>query len=241
MKKNLAVCICFFVLTASVFGQTIDKARYKAIDPFDYKLEEDKAPRGTEAKYKSVVEFVSEIKENNTVFYDFISLDKYTPLRLFPNPNSKLKPPSPSQTVTVYFTMNKRGQAIVMLDEFEDNRNKDEKGIGVEKTAILQSTPGIDKRTYKEITTDDYRDDALFTQEGEDNRKFFTNLQFVSQEGILYKFSSPQKAGETPVFLFMKARRRYPVFTVGQKMVVYFTATKEAKDYLRIDDIVLMR
>jgi len=241
MKKNLVVCVFLFVLTVSVFGQNIDKTRYTAIDPFDYKVEEDYAVTGTRDKrYKSVVEFIAEIKENNTISYEFLSLDKRTPLVLFPNPNSKLTPPSPGQAVTVYYTMNKRGNtATSVLDAYEDNRAKDEKGLGVEKKPITPSN--IRKSEYNEISTDDYKDNAFFTQADEDDRKFKSTLQFVSQEGIIFKFSSIEKPGETPAFLFMKVGRRYPAFTAGQRMVVYFTASKDYKDFLRLDDIELMR
>jgi hypothetical protein len=238
MKKNHIVCICLFLITVPVFGQAVNKAEYKAIDPFDYKLDEDKVRRGNIRHFKSVVEFVSEAKQDNTVFYEFISLDKRTPLRLIPNPDSNLKPPSPGQTVTVYYTVRKlTNEDNRVLDLFEDNRNKDERGLGVEKSSTLQSSPGVDKRAYKEITPDDYSDDAFFTQEGDDDRKFRADLQFVSQEGILFQFSRPENAGVKPAFLFMKVRRRYPVFTAGQKMTVYFTASKEYKDFLRLDDI----
>jgi len=242
MRKNLVVYVCLFILTVPVFGQTIDKAQYVAKDPFDYKLEEDSARNGTmNKKYKSVVDFVSEKKENNTIFYEFLSLDKLTPLTLFPNPDSKLIPPSPGQTVTVYYTMSKRGNAAtIILDAFEDNKNKDEKGVGVEKSPVPSSSPNVRKSDYEEITPDDYKDDALFTQEGDDDRKFYAVLQFVSQEGIIFKFSSPENAGEKPAFLSMKVRRRYPVLTAGQKIRVYFTAIKEYKDFLRLDDIVVM-
>jgi len=241
MRKNLVVYVCLFILAVPVFGQAIDKAQYKAIDPFDYKLEEDKPTRTRIINsYKSVVEFISERKENNTVFYEFISLDKRTPLRLIPNPDSNLKPPSPGQTVTIYYTMNKLRTVNVVLDAFEDNRNKDERGLGVEKSPIPSTSSNIRKSDYELITPDDYSDDAFFTQEGDDDRKFYATLQFVAQEGILFQFSNPGNAGEKPALLFMKVRRRYPAFTAGQKMIVYFTATKEAKDYLRLDDIVVM-
>ncbi|MDR2922644.1 MAG: hypothetical protein LBU85_04795 [Treponema sp.] len=238
MKKTLVVSVCFFVLTVSIFGQAIDKAQYKAIDPFDYKLDEDKARRGTERKFKSVVEFVSENKSGNTIFYLFSSLDKHTLLPLDPRPG--IKPPSPGQTVTVYYTVNKRAtEDLRTLDAFEDNKNKDEKAIGVEKTAILPSS-GIRKSDYETITADDYRDDALFTQEGDEDRKYKSTLQFVSQNGILFKFSSPENPAEEPAFLSMKVKRRYSQYTTGQKMVVYFTASKDYKDFLILDDIELM-
>jgi len=238
MKKTLFVSVCFFVLTISVFCQTVDKAQYKAIDPFDYKLDEDKVRRGTERKFKSVVEFVSENKSGNTTFYLFSSLDKRTLLPL--EPKAGLKPPAVGQTVNVYYTVNKRGnEDLRYLDAFEENKNKDEKEIGVEKSKILPSS--IKKAEYEEITTDDYRDDALFTQEGDDDRKFKSTLQFISQEGIIYKFSSPQNALEEPAFLTMKVKRRYPDFTAGQKMTVYFTASKDYKDFLILDDIEIMK
>jgi len=236
MKRNLVVCVCLFILTVPVFAQNIDKAQYKAIDPFDYQIEEDTVPRGTEGKYKSVVEFVSEIKEKTNVFYKFISLDKLTPLIL--STSAALKAPSPGQTVTVYYTMNKRGRVSVVLDAFEDNKNKNEKELGVEKKTY--PSPNIKKSDYRPVTPDEYKDDAFFTQQGDDDRKFYAPLQFVFQEGILYTFSSPDNASEKPILLKMKVNRRYPVFKAGQKMTIYFTASKQVNDHKKIDDIVLM-
>jgi hypothetical protein len=37
----------------------------------------------------------------------------------------------------------------------------------------------------------------------------------------------------------MKVQRRFPELTVGQEMTVYFTATKEFKDFLIMDDVEL--
>jgi len=241
MKKNLVVCVCLLIVTVPVFGQAIDKAQYKAIDPFDYKLDEERAKRGEIRKFKSVVDFVSEIKEKNTVTYEFISLDKRTLLTLEPMPG--MKPPSPGQTVTVYYTVRKRTEDQRDLDLFEENRNKDEKGLGVEKSAILPfpALPDRERQSYKEIRTDDYKDDALFTQEGDDDRRFKSTLQFLSQTGILFKFKNLENATEEMAFLPMKVKRRYPAFTPGQKMIVYFTASKLYKDFLILDDIELMR
>jgi hypothetical protein len=241
MRKNLIVYVCLFLITVPIFGQAINKAEYKAIDPFDYKQDEDRVRRGNIRQFKSVVEFVSEQKGDITTFYEFISLDKRTPLRLIPNPDSNLKPPSPGQTVTVYYTVRKlSNEDNRVLDMFEDNRNKDEKGLGVEKSPIPSTSPNVRKSDYEKISTDEYTDNAFFTQEGDDERKFFAILQFVAQEGILFQFSNPENSGEKTAFLFMKVKRRYPVFTAGQKMTVYFTASKEYKDFLRLDDIVVM-
>ena len=240
MKKNLVVCVCLFVLTVPVFGQAIDKAQYKAIDPFDYKLDEDKARRGTERKFKSVVEFVSEIKSGSTTSYLFSSLDKGTLLPMEPKPG--MKPPAKGQAVTVYYTVRKTPKEDQRsLDAFEDNRNKDEKEIGVEKSPILPSTPNIRKTEYEEISANDYRSDALYTMEDDEPRKFWAILQFMSQEGILFKFSRPDSTTEEPAFLPMKLKRRYPQFTAGQKMKVYFTAVKEFKDFVYLDDIELVK
>ena len=239
MKKALVASVCFFILTVSVFSQTVDKAQYKAIDPFDYKLDEDRARRGAVRKFKSVVEFVSESRSGNTTFYLFTSLDKNVSLTLDPKPG--MKPPSPGQTVTVYYTATKRGTEDTReLDLFEENRNGDEKAIGVERSPVLASS-NIRKSDYEVIDANDYRDDALFTQEGDEDRKYQSNLQFVSQNGILFKFSSPDNPAEEPAFLSMKVRRRYPPFTTGQKMNVFFTASKEYKDFLILDDIELIK
>jgi len=250
MRKNLVIIyVSLFIITVPVFGQAINKAEYKAIDPFDYKLEEDKPVTGRVInKYKSVVEFVSEKKDNSTNFYVFISLDRrpHTTLRLSPNPDSNLKPPSPGQTVTIYYTMNKYRTVSVVLDAYEDNRNKDEKGIGVEKSRILPVPSTFKRSDYKLITPDDYKDDAFFTQEDDDDdddyRKYYVILQFESQDGIFITFLTPDNTGDKPAFLKKKwhLERRYPYFNPGQKMTVYFRAKKEANDHLFIDDIVVM-
>ena len=237
MKKNLVVCVCLFIFIVPVFGQNVDKARYAAIDPFDYKLAENNAIMGERKQYRSVVEFISEIRDNNTAKYKFISLDKRTPLVLAPN--RSLKPPAPGQIVTIYYTMNMRGSANITLDAYEENANKDE--TGVVKSSIPPPLSNREKNEYKEISTDDYKDDAVFTQQGEDDRKFKTILQFEAQEGIIYKFSRPDFTATNLADIPMKVRRRFPPFTPGQRMVVYFTATKEDKDYLILDDIELMR
>jgi hypothetical protein len=241
MRKNLVVCVCLFLLTVPIFGQNIDKTQYKAIDPFDYKLDEDKARRGTERKFKSVVEFVSEVKEaGRTPQYLFSSLDKITMLRL--EPRQGMTPPSPGQAVTVYYTVRKTPtEDQRALDAFEDNRSKDEKALGVEKTPILPSTPNLNKRSYEEIKADEYRSDALYTTEDDEPRKFKVRLRFMSQDGILFKFSRPESNAEEPAFLPMKLKRRYPQFTAGQVMDVYFTAVKEFKDFVILDDIELVR
>jgi len=188
-----------------------------------------------------VVEFVSELKEaGKTPKYLFYSLDKHILLPLEPKPG--MKPPSPGQTVTVYYTVRKGPtEDMRTLDEFEDNRSKDEKALGVEKSAILPSTPNIKKSEYEEISVNDYRSDALYTLEDDDPRKFKATLRFMSQDGILFKFSRPESNVEEVAFLPMKLRRRYPQFTAGQRMVVYFTAVKEFKDFVILDDIEIVR
>jgi len=243
MKKNIVVCVCLFILTIPVFGQAIDKAKYTAIDPFDYRLDEDKVRMGAVRKYKSVVEFISVVNQvGNPSYYLFSSLDKHTLLPL--PPRSGMKPPSPGQTVTIYYTVSKgrTGEDVRVLDAYEDNRNKDEKGLGVVKSAILPSTPNLKKSDYETITADDYRDDAFFTQEGDDDRKFKSNLLFMSQDGILFKFARPGNPAEELATISMRVKRRFPPLTPGQRMTVYFTATKEdRKDNLVLDDIEVVK
>jgi len=245
MRKNLVLYVCLFILFVPVFGQDIVKTEYKAIDPFDYKLEEDKpVTRRVINKYKSVVEFVSEKKSDSTVFYEFVSLDKRPPttLRLIPNPDSQLKPPAPGQTVTIYYTMNKLRTVSVVLDAYEDNRNKDEKGIGVVKSSINPAPSTFRKSDYIQITPDKYKDDEQDYQDDENERKYYVILQFESQDGIFLTFLTPENTDEKPAFLKKKwhVGRRYPYFNPGQKMTVYFTAKKETNDHLYIDDIVVM-
>jgi len=246
VKKSLVVCLLILTaLNVPIFGQAIDKTEYKAIDPFDYKLEEDKTVRSRLiAKYKSVVEFVSEKKDDVTTFYEFISLDKLTTLILRPNPDSKLTPPSPGQTVTIYYTMNKFRTVSVVLDAYEDNRSKDEKGIGVEKSRIVPAPSSFKKSDYKLITPDKYKDEEQDYQDDDDDsdRKYFVILQFESQDGIFITFLNPENSNEKPAFLKKKwhVSRRYPAFKAGQKMTIYFRAKKEINDHLFIDDIVVM-
>jgi hypothetical protein len=234
IKPFLGIVICFFILTVKVYGQVVDRTQYRAIDPFDYLLDEDKARRGSTRRFKSVVQFVSENRTGNNAFYLFSSLDKNVTLPLA----GPMPPPSVGQQVTVYYTVIKRDRDTRVLDEI-DYTNNTEQGIGVVKSEIPRSS-GINKSRYTEISSSDYRDDALFTLEGDDDRFFKARLVFVSQDGILYKFSDPESYEKgIPPAIPMKVQRRFPVFTAGQEMTVYFTATKEFKDFLIIDDVEL--
>jgi hypothetical protein len=235
MKKPLlGIIVCFLFLTVNVYSQVVDKSQYRAIDPFDYLLDEDKARRGATRRFKSVVQFVSENRTGNSTFYLFSSLDNNVMLPLA----GPMPPPSVGQQVAVYYTVVKRDRDTRVLDEI-DYTNNTERGIGVVKSEIPRLS-GIDKSKYIEISSSDYRDDALFTLEGDDDRYFKARLIFVSQDGILFKFSDPESYEKgIPPAIPMKVQRRFPVFTEGQEMTVYFTATKEFKDFLIMDDVEL--
>ena len=227
MKKPfLGLAVWFFLLAGFVYGQTVDKAQYKAIDPFDYKLDEEKAARGAVRKFKSVVQFVS---QNGTVF-SFSSLDQFTKLNV--TANRHMDPPSAAQRVTIYFTATKGIIDALILDEI-DTGNSTEAGIGLTKSTIPASS-GIRKSDYKEIDPVDYWMDAEFAQRGE-VRKYKSTVLFSSQNGISYSFVNT--GDEKADLLTMKAGRRFALMTANQKVTIYYTATKGIVDSLFLDDI----
>ena len=114
MKKQLYGALLYFlIITVPAFGQAVDKSQYKAIDPFDYKLNEAKAAKGRVEKFKSVVRFVS---QNGAVF-SFASLDQRTALEL--KSNKHINPPAADQKVTIYYTAAKGIVDSLALDDVE--------------------------------------------------------------------------------------------------------------------------
>ena len=218
------MAVCLFLITVSVFGQTIDRSKYTAIDPFDYKLDEEKAARGAVRTFKSVVQFVS---QNGTVF-TFSSLDQGTMLDL--RLSRHLPPPSTSQRVTVYYTATKGIIDTLALDEIDFN-NTTEEGIGLKKSAV-QSSSGIRKSDFREIDPFDYKIDAENSQRG-DVRRYKSTVLFSSQNGISYTFVSTD--GGT--MLSLKVGQRLAPMKPDQKVTIYYTATKGIVDSLILNDI----
>jgi len=250
MWKNLIVFVSFFIFSVPVFSQAINKTQYTAIDPFDYKLYEytnrfgENITRrvGVAQKFQSVVQYVSQNKSK----YVFSSLDNHTTLELEPAPG--INSPSPGQTVTVYYTVKRLNRNDVederILDAWEDNRNKDEKGIGVEKSRILPPPKEFKRDDYNEVSFAEYLIEAQDIQDEDGvagSRKYvLTELLLLSQDGIIFKFSTPDDPKLASFFGKVTRRYDYEKFKVGQKMKVYFLATKNVLDYKRLDDIVVM-
>ncbi|MDR0290997.1 MAG: hypothetical protein LBI06_08695 [Treponema sp.] len=214
---------CFFVFSFPVFGQSIDRSQYRAIDPFDYKLDEKDAARGAVRKFKSVVQFVS---QSGSVF-TFQSLDRGTTLNL--TVTRFFTPPLSGQRVTIYFTATKRIIDALILDDI-DYGYATEEGIGLVKS--VPTPPGINRASYKEIDPFDYRSEAELASRG-DVRRYKSSVMFSDQNGITYYFLSDGEG----TMLSMKANQRFPPLSADQRVTVYYTATKGVVDSLTLDDI----
>ena len=230
MKKPfVGFTVWFFVCIVSVFSQVIDKTQYKAIDPFDYKLDEEKAARGAVRQFKSVVRFTS---QSGTDFL-FSSLDHGTSLQF----NANIQVPSAGQTITIYYTAIKGGIAdTLVLDEI-DTSNTTEAGIGVVKSAIPASS-GIRKSDYIEIDPLGFNMEEADVEQGEE-RKYKTTVLFSAQSGTLFFFKghNDEDEGSEWVDFTLKVGRRFPPLVPDQKVTIYYTARKEARYLLSLDDI----
>jgi sporulation protein YlmC with PRC-barrel domain len=228
MKKTLTgLFILSFILTFPVFGQAVEWNQYKAIDPFDYKIDELKAAQGQERKFKSVVQFES---RSGQVML-FYSIDYHTSLNLIIKKD--IKQPALNQKVTIYYTALKKVKDELILDDI-DYDNTTEEGIGLVKSRVSPSTD-IDRSSYKEIDLFDYKNEAETARQGE-ARKYKSPALFSSQSGTNYAFVSSTDEGKTLVIL--KTNKRYPSLNENQGVVIYYTAVKGIVDSLTLDDIV---
>ena len=231
MKKPFAwFALCFFV-TASVFGQAVNRAQYTAIDPFDYKLDEDSAASGAVRRFRSVVRFVSRSGEDII----FSSLDQNTSLDL--KVTRQMSFPSAGQIVTIYYTATKRGADTLVLDEI-DTSNTTEAGIGLVKSSIPASS-GIRRSDYQEVELPAYHDGAASAAVGE-VRKYRSAVRFSSQNGLQFTFdgraSEDSESGGSPISF--RVRRRFPALAPGREVIIYYTATSSGiRDLLTLDDI----
>ena len=231
-KRFLVFAVCFFVFSASVFAQGIDRSQYRSIDPFDYRLNEFDAARGAVRRFRSVVRFLSESSVGRNRIFSFVSLDNNTTLEI--NGSAQISAPSPGQVLTIYFTATKRVNDTRVLDEM-DLANTTESGIDLVRSTV--TTPSsINRAEHREIDPFDYINNLLFIEEGE-VRKYRSALQFSSQEGIMFFFSSTDPMQTTR--LRMRATRRFPVLTEGQRVSVYYTAERGFLDILTLDYIEL--
>jgi len=229
MRKFLWGFFLFFVVfSLSLCSQKeIDRSQYTAIDPFDYKLNEKKAEDGSVRKFKSVVQFWFK----NDKGFTFYSLDRATTLDLAVT-NKRITTPEPDQIATIYYTATKKRLDTLVLDEI-DYSSTAEEGIGVVKSDHVP--PGIDRTSYTEIEPFDYKIDAANAMQG-DKRQYKSTMLFSAQNGITFYFVS-EETDEEGTLLTLRASQRFPLLTMGQKVTVYYTATKGIVDSLSLDDI----
>jgi hypothetical protein len=222
MKKQFLGLLVYFIIAFSLFGQSIDKAKYKAIDPFDYKLEEDQAPKGAVRMYKSVVQFAS---ENGTVL-SFYSLDKNTLLAL--KVNKHFEPMTANLKVAIYYTATKGIIDTLVLDDIDYTATSEE-AIGLKKSPVAPSN--INRSSYREIDPFDYKMEAENAERGS-VRKYKATVLFSAQSGITHSFTSLDSA----TLLSLKVNRRLNPMKENQKITIYYTATKGIIDALILDD-----
>jgi len=229
MKKlSWGFLICFVAFSVTVCGQKkIDRSQYTAIDPFDYKLNERKAEEGAVRKFKAVVQYWFK----NDKGFTFYSLDRGTTLDVAVT-NQRIVPPSTDQIATIYFTATKKRLDTLVLDEI-DYSNTAEEGIDLVKSTFV--SPEIDRNSYREIEPFDYKMEAENAEQG-DKRKYKSTALFSAQNGITFYFVSDD-SDEEGTLLTMRTDRRLPPLTMGQKVTIYYTATKGVVDLLALDDI----
>lgn len=116
MKKAVFVLEIFFVGCLSLFAQNIDRSKYQAIDPFDYKLSIKQVNNGAVHQYKSTVLFS---RQSGTSYY-FKSLNGDTSLSM--EVAKRFNPMKDGQKVTLYYTATKNPIMdidSVILDDIE--------------------------------------------------------------------------------------------------------------------------
>ena len=231
MKKLfITLTILYLFLPFPALIHAIDRTQYRAIDPFDYRLDEDRAARGAIRKFASVVRFESAHNSRNTTIFNFTSLDGRTSLDA--RVTGRMNQPESGQIVTIYYTGTKRVADTRILDDI-DLTNTSESGIGVVQSPVAAQTD-FNRALYEEIDPFDYKMDVVFIGEGE-IRKYWSTMQFSSQDGTVYFFASLDPEQSTR--LRMRAARRFPPMTEGQRVTVYFTAEMGFLDALTIDYI----
>jgi len=229
MKKlSWGFLMCFVALLVLACSQKeVDKSQYTAIDPFEYKLNERKAEEGAVRKFKSVVQYWFQ-NDKGVTFY---SLDHATTLDLATT-GRKFGPFETNQIVTIYYTATKNRLDTLVLDEVDYDITTEEE-LGLVKSTPLP--PEIDRASYIEIEPFDYKMEATNAEQG-DTRKYKSTMLFSAQSGITFHFVS-EETDEEGTLLTLRADRRFPPLDMGQKVTIYYTATKGIVDSLSLDDI----
>ena len=224
MKKYSFIFFSFLIFLCPVFGQSIDKAQYKSIDPFDYKLEAENARNGSIRKYVSLVQFWTQIG----IYLSFYSLDEGTLLTL--KVTKRFNPMQFKQKVAIYFTATKNYTDELILDDIDPSITTEE-GIGLVKS-LPDSSRTINRSQYTEIDPFDYKLEAENAENGS-TRKYKSIVLFWTQIGTFYFFNSLDEG----TMLTLNVTERLNPMRFKQKVTIYFTTTKNYADELFLDDI----
>jgi hypothetical protein len=135
------------------------------------------------------------------------------------------------QKVTIYYTATKNYADKLILDDIDyDNTTAD---VGsTQNNNETGPAVSVDKTKYVAIDPFDYELQSKQMANGS-IRKYKSIVTFLTQSGTTYMFKSLD--GGTS--LWVEATRRYNPMTYGQKVTIYYTATKNYADKLVLDDI----
>jgi hypothetical protein len=90
----------------------------------------------------------------------------------------------------------------------------------------------IDRSKYTAIDPFDYELQSKQVANG-NVRKYKSTVTFITQSGTTFMFNSLDDGTS----LWLEATRRYNQMSYGQKVTIYYTATKNYSDKLVLDDI----
>jgi hypothetical protein len=225
MKKAVFVLMVFVCGCLSSFAQNIDRSKYLAIDPFDFKLTVKQVKNGAVRQYKSTVQFSM---QSGTDYY-FRSLDGGTTLSM--EVAKRFNPMKAGQKVTIYYTATKNAYMdvdSVILDDIDYENTTEVKPNSVNNTSV----PQVDRSKYLAIDPFDFKLTVKQVKNGA-VRQYKSIVQFSMQSGTDYYFRSLD-GGTT---LSMEVTKRFNPMKVGQKVTIYYTVTKNA--YMDVDSVIL--
>jgi len=225
MKISIIGFLVLIVTGGLVFSQSINRAQYIDIDPFDYELQSKQAAEGSVRKYKSTVIFSAQAGTT----YFFSSLDRGTTLMV--EVTRRFNPMSFGQRVTIYYTATKNYLDSLVLDDI-DYENTTAGPSANRSNLHDDSASSVNRYQYREIDPFDFELESKVIPNGS-VRKYRSTVVFAVQTGTTFFFNSLD-GGTT---LMVEAARRHNPMTFGQIVTIYYTATKNYVDNLVLDDI----
>ena len=203
----------------------IDRSLYAAIDLYDYRLSINSSENGAIRNYKSTVAF---FMQAGNQFY-FESLDGSTSVCF--EANKRFLPMRRGQKVTIYYIATKNEymdiDSVLLADI--DYENLTAVGDDVKSQVDIGD---IDLSLYTEVDLYDYILSIKNVDYGA-VRSYKSFVMFFMQSGNQFYFESLD--GSTSVCF--EANKRFPSLRRGQKIIVYYTATKNK--YMDIDSVVI--